>query len=186
MCLSSSPGLLWVPNTSGMNRPRSWLRPPHRPLCSAQVPQHRRKGHWANAVIAAGMCFSMRLSTSNDHACTRTNSTSWFPSHLCNMREICGNLATIMQGGLAASAKPKPTVRALWRENMRSSQLSRQEVSSGKMLRRGDVFSKTSELYALSSSPPFRKSCRALRSSRGVEPPRKGYSPQQIRLPPSI
>jgi len=26
------------------DRPQSWRRPPHRPLCHAQAPQHRRKG----------------------------------------------------------------------------------------------------------------------------------------------
>jgi hypothetical protein len=52
--------------------------------------------------------------------------------------------------GLAAALKPKPTVRAPWCENLKSNPLSREKVSSGKMLRRGYVFSKTSELYALS------------------------------------
>ena len=40
---------------------------------------------------------------------------------------------------------------------MMSSKLSQEEVSSGKMLRRGFVFSKTCELYALPLSPLFGK-----------------------------
>ena len=43
--------------------------------------------------------------------------------------------------GLAAAVKPKPTVRALWRENTRSNQLSREEVSSGKIVMHSNVFS---------------------------------------------
>ena len=43
--------------------------------------------------------------------------------------------------GLAAAAKPKPTVRALRRENTRSNQLSREEASSGKVVMKDRVFS---------------------------------------------
>ena len=52
--------------------------------------------------------------------------------------------------GLAAAAVRKPTVRVLRGERTRRGPLSREDLFSGKMLRRGYVFSKTSELYALS------------------------------------
>src|SRR5262249_48539288 len=43
--------------------------------------------------------------------------------------------------GLAAAAKPKPTVRALRRGNTRRSRLSREEASLGKILIKHHVFS---------------------------------------------
>src|SRR5262249_27161978 len=59
------------------------------------------------------------------------------------------------------AAVPKPTVRTPRGENTRSNTLSQEDISSGKMLRRGFVFSKTCELYALPLSHPFWESCRA-------------------------
>lgn len=61
--------------------------------------------------------------------------------------------------GLAAAAKPKPTVRAPQGENARRTELSREYASSGKILVRGFVFSKTCELCSFPSSHHFRESC---------------------------
>src|SRR5882672_1950734 len=60
--------------------------------------------------------------------------------------------------GLAAATKPKPTVRAPREENVRHSQLSREQTSSGKFLIRDDLFSKTCGRHSLSLRHIFRES----------------------------
>ncbi len=62
------------------------------------------------------------------------------------------------QLGLAAATKPKPTVRAPREENVRHSQLSREQTSSGKFLIRDDLFSKTCGRHSLSLRHIFRES----------------------------
>jgi hypothetical protein len=87
--------------------------------------------------------------------------------------------------GLAAAAKPKPTVRALWRENTRSSQLSREEAFSGKMRRRDDVFTRACGLSALPSSPSFWESCGTRPSPEGAAPHHRVQSYWHRHLSPS-
>jgi hypothetical protein len=71
--------------------------------------------------------------------------------------------------GLAAAAKPKPTVRASRCENTSSGKLSQEDASSGKILMNDYVFSTRRKFWFLPPRRSFRESCRARLSRDGVE-----------------
>jgi hypothetical protein len=103
--------------------------------------------------------------------CAQCGSSSHAPSmekaFACTSHCGCGQPTMVY--GLAAAAKPKPTVRALWRGNTRSSQLSREDTSSGKIVMKDHVFSTRCTFWSLLPRHSFRESCRAQLSREDVE-----------------
>jgi hypothetical protein len=71
--------------------------------------------------------------------------------------------------GLAAAPKRNPTVRALQWENTRSSKLSQEEASSGKIVMKDHLFSMCCKFCPLPPRRSFRESCRAPLSRNGGE-----------------
>ena len=91
-------------------RPRSWRRPPHRPLCQAKAPQHRRKEALEDsAVILSGQKWpprsspppallpcriSARMTTrAPGHTVNHANPLAICDKNVRNMLESCDNRA---------------------------------------------------------------------------------------------
>src|SRR5262249_8855285 len=75
----------------------------------------------------------------------------------------------LFQHDLVKCPVEKPTISAVWRENTRSSQLSREEASSGKILVKDHVFSRGCKSCSRLSTHSFRESCRRRLSRDSIE-----------------